>query len=287
MRAEAIADVRASLGESPVWVASEDALYWVDIPEARLHRLKDGQHTAFLCGGRVSAIAPAQAGGFVAATEAGFSLLEVDGETLVETSLAAVLDGVPDMRMNDGALDRDGRFWAGSLAEPVDPETPRGALYCLGGSRPTPQCGGLLVQNGLAFSPDGRRLYVSDSHPTVACIWTFDLDRDTGHISGRRHFADKSVIGGRPDGATVDTDGCYWIAASDSGRVVRLTPGGRVDAEVAVPTSNPTNLCFGGADLRTLYITSMRRAGAGADLSGAVFAVDVPWQGIGETPFRR
>ncbi|MDF1790424.1 MAG: SMP-30/gluconolactonase/LRE family protein, partial [Thalassobaculaceae bacterium] len=116
---------------------------------------------------------------------------------------------------------------------------------------------GLYIQNGLAFAPDGRTLYLSDSHPTVRTIWAFDYDLETGTPSNRRVFFDTRLVDGRPDGAAIDADGCYWMAGVDGWQVVRITPAGEVDRIVSVPVQKPTCLAFGGARLDTLYLTSM------------------------------
>jgi sugar lactone lactonase YvrE len=198
--------------------------------------------------------------------------------------LANVLSADVPMRMNDGALDRQGRFWAGSMGIPVDPHSPVGQLFCLNGKGEEPLLAGLLVQNGLAFSPDGRTMYLSDSHPQVATVWRFDYDTERGIPSNRTIFSSRVELGGRPDGAAMDTDGCYWVAASDGGQIVRLTPQGQVDTIVEVPTRNPTNVCFGGADRRRMFVTSLISSQPDS-LSGGVFVLESPWQGIADVPW--
>lgn len=284
MRAERLCAARCTIGESPVWMAGESALYWVDIGQSRLHRLCDETHESFALPETVSAIAPAAAGGFVAAARRGFARLEFNAGEIRHAALAPLPAAGPDIRMNDGALDRQGRFWAGSMPSPPEPADPQGHLFRLDTRGMADVRGGLLTQNGLAFSPDGRTMYLSDSHPAVSRIWAFDYDTETGTPSNQRVFAERETIGGRPDGATVDCDGCYWIAASDGGRIVRLTPAGAVDAVIEVPTRNPTNICFGGPDLSTLFITSLTPAGPDQQ-AGNLFVLATPWQGIAETPF--
>lgn len=279
MRMELICDAQCRIGESPVW--ADDALYWLDIKQLQLHRWQSGQHQTMALPCTVSAMATAETG-FIAAGGRGFGLVVPGDDTARFQPLADVLPADIPMRMNDGALDRQGRFWAGSMSQPVDPQNPEGQLFRFDGeAEPSPQQG-LLIQNGLAFSPDGRAMYLSDSHPDVATVWRFDYDPERGIPSNRTVFCTSVDLGGRPDGAAIDIDGCYWIAASDGGRVVRLTPQGKIDAVVEVPTRNPTNLCFGGAGRRTLFVTSLISKQP-ERLAGGVFAMESPWQGMPDT----
>jgi len=129
----------------------------------------------------------------------------------------------------------------------------------------------LIVPNGLAFSPDGKTMYLSDSHASRQIIWAFDYDIDSGTPHNRRVFIDMNAHPGRPDGAAVDADGCYWICGNDAGLVHRFTPDGRLDRSIAIPTSKPAMCAFGGPGLDTLFVTSIL---IGDDpLSGATFAV--------------
>ena len=193
--------------------------------------------------------------------------------------------------MNDGRCDRQGRFWAGSMALDMAAGHPVGALYRLdddANDAPLrPQLDGFIVPNGLAFSPDGRTMYLSDSHPSVQKIWAFDYDTDSGTPSGRRLFVDMLDHPGRPDGAAVDADGCYWICGNDAGLIHRFTPDGRLDRSLAVPVKKPTMCAFGGARLDTLFVTSIRPGGDLSDqpLAGGVFALNPGVTGLEEPAF--
>ena len=195
------------------------------------------------------------------------------------------------MRFNDGRCDRQGRFWAGTMHTDMAAGHAVGALY-----RYTAAEGlsaavrrGLLTQNGLAWSPTGARMYLSDSHPRARMVWVFDYDCDSGTPYRRRVFVDMKDEIGRPDGAAVDVDGCYWTCANDAGEVQRYTPGGRLDRRVALPVRKPTMCAFGGPRLDTLYVTTIRPAErgvlAGQPLAGAVFALRPGTQGLPETDF--
>jgi L-arabinonolactonase len=157
------------------------------------------------------------------------------------------------------------------------------------GSLTGPLESGLVVQNGLAWSPDGRRMYLSDSHPSVNRVWSFDYDRDSGLPGNRRLFVDMSKHGGRPDGAAVDADGCYWICANDAGTVLRFTPEGKLDRRLPVPTAKPTMCAFGGPKLDTLFVTSIRPRDPELlkqqPLGGALFALWPGVQGLPEPEF--
>lgn len=280
--AERVATPRSALAESPVWHQERACLYWVDIVGRHLFQLdiSTGCVTDFPLAFTTGCIVPSRDGHFAAGTERGFAHLELCKDGPVFTfgfgpELGPKL-GI-GWRMNDGACDPSGRFWSGSLSPtPTEPNA-WGELFSLepdGGV--TPRGGQFRVQNGLAWSPDGRKMYVSDSHISNVGVTCYRFDPETGDRANPTVFADYKTLGGRPDGAAIDVDGCYWIAASDSGRVLRLTPEGRIDAEIQVPVSNPTNICFAGRELKTAYITSLEKNGTGGD----IFAVELPFQGI-------
>jgi sugar lactone lactonase YvrE len=148
---------------------------------------------------------------------------------------------------------------------------------------------GLLTQNGLAWSPKGDRMYLSDSHPKARVVWAYDYDAASGTPSNKRVFVDMNQHVGRPDGAAVDVDGCYWTCANDGSAVLRFTPQGTLDRTLELPVKKPAMCAFGGPRLDTLYVTSIRPARP-EDLesqpyAGAVFALRPGVQGIAETPF--
>lgn len=158
--------------------------------------------------------------------------------------------------------------------------------YADGAGLSGPVVSGLLTQNGLAFSPDGRTMYLSDSHPASQQVWAFDYDPDAGLPSNRRVFVDMRAHPGRPDGAAVDAEGCYWTCANDAGRLLRFTPAGRLDRTIELPMAKPSMCAFGGPGLDTLLVTSI---GAGQDpadpWAGATIMLRPGVQGLAETPF--
>jgi sugar lactone lactonase YvrE len=144
------------------------------------------------------------------------------------------------------------------------------------------------VSNGLAFSPDGRTLYHSDSYAAVRTIWAWDLHPDDGSISNRRVFVDTRGMPGRPDGGAVDADGCYWMAANDGWELVRFTPKGRIDRRIKLPIAKPSMPAFGGAKLDIIYVTSIRPS-SGLEQqpqAGSLFAVAAGVTGLPEPRYK-
>jgi len=293
MHAVLILDARNATGESPVWDAQEQALYWVDIPAKRLHRWNpaDNRTQSWETQEMLACIARCRNGGWIAGMQSGLFHLQpgADGN-LVSHQLSSVQHARPGMRFNDGRCDRQGRFWAGSMLLDMAAGPPVGAMYRYSARQSAPlsaQLSDFIVPNGLAFSPDGQTMYLSDSHPSVQAIWAFDYDIDTGTPHNRRLFVDMHKHPGRPDGAAVDADGCYWICGNDAGLIHRFTPDGRLDRSLAVPVKKPSMCAFGGRNLDTLFVTSIRPAGDLTDqpLAGGVFALQPGVTGLEETLF--
>jgi sugar lactone lactonase YvrE len=291
MSAELVVDARNATGESPVWSAAEQALYWVDIPAGTLHSWQpgNGQRGEWRSDQALACIAPAADGSWVAGQQSGvFSLAPQADGSLGGQVLASATHARANMRFNDGRCDRQGRFWAGSMLQDMAAAAPVGVLYRYSGGQLTAHLEDLIVPNGLAFSPDGKTLYLSDSHPDVQAIWAFDYDIDSGTPHRRRLWVDMRAHPGRPDGAAVDENGCYWICANDAGLVHCFSPEGRLLRSLAVPVTKPTMCAFGGAQLDTLFVTSIRPAGvdlADQPLAGGVFALQPGVKGLAEQLF--
>jgi sugar lactone lactonase YvrE len=194
---------------------------------------------------------------------------------------------VSGMRFNDGRCDRQGRFWAGTMVQDMSLASTQGALYRFDekGVLSAPIVEGLITQNGLAWSPDGRTMYLSDSHPQRRLVWAYDFDPDTGTPTAQRVFADLHDYAGRPDGAAVDADGCYWTCANDAARLLRFTPHGKLDREIALPASKPSMCAFGGSDLKTLFVTTIRPATNATEDDGYAFALNAGVQGLPEPDY--
>ncbi len=293
MQAELILDARNATGESPVWNAREQALYWVDIPGRSLNRWSPmGKSTQSWVGQQMLAcIASFGDGSWIAGMEDGlFRIRPENNGTLSSTPLISVAHARENMRFNDGRCDRQGRFWAGTMFMDMAQNLEVGALYRYDAGQTQPlkaQLSNMIVPNGLGFSPDGKVMYLSDSHPLIQKIWAFDYDIDSGTPHRRRVFVDMKQHPGRPDGAAVDADGCYWICGNDEGLIHRFTPDGKLDRSLAVPVKKPAMCAFGGRNLDTLFVTSIRPGGDISDqpLAGGVFALSPGVQGIEETMF--
>ena len=268
------------VGESPLWDGSRNAVWWVDIVGRAIRRRHFSTssitsiETPFMPG----AIALDSGGSLIVAGGTGWYRL-ADDDTF---ELLAELPGSPaGMRMNDGTVDPAGRFWTGTVPLQAT-ETPRGRLYRLDENEPVEMLDGLGTQNGAAVSPDGTTFYLADSHPDVRTIWAFDFDADSGMLANRRVF--HRPARGRPDGAAVDAEGCYWFAAIDAGQIIRLDPQGHEIGDIPLPVSRPTNLAFCGETLSTLVITSMSMGTDGEKLAGSLFAVEPGVNGWPQPP---
>jgi sugar lactone lactonase YvrE len=296
-RVEAAGEAPAMVGESPVWRAAEQALYWVDIPAHKIVRLavEAGQRSEWRLPERVACIAFDRHGTVLAGCETGLFAVTLSeaatagGQSLQAEArkLAAPSFACEDMRFNDGRCDRQGRFWSGTMVQDMSLANPAGALYRFDerGVLSAPVIDVLITQNGLAWSPDGATMYLSDSHPLRRQIWAFDYDIDAGAPRNRRVFADLNHHVGRPDGAAVDADGCYWICANDAGRLLRFTPQGKLDREIVVPAVKPAMCAFGGRDLDTLFVTSIRPATGASEHDGHLFAVRPGVTGLPEPEY--
>ncbi|CAB3769725.1 SMP-30/gluconolactonase/LRE family protein [Paraburkholderia humisilvae] len=298
-RVTAAGDVPALVGESPVWHASEGALYWVDIVRQTIQRLHlaTGERAAWALPERVACLAFGQAGGLLAGMESGLFSVTLSAPATSRGSgesgtaqvrrLVAPAFALPNMRFNDGRCDRQGRFWAGTMDQDMAAARPVGALFRFdtAGRLSAPVVDDLIVQNGLAWSPDGRTMYLSDSHPSRRIVWTFDYDPQTGEPRNRRVFADLHHYVGRPDGAAMDVDGGYWICANDAGRVLRFTPAGKLDRQIELPAAKPAMCAFGGPSLDTLFITTIRPDAGATEHDGHVFAVRPGVTGCAEAAY--
>ena len=296
-QAELVLDARCGVGESPVWDGARHRLWWVDIPGKALWcwNAANGQARHWPTPEQTGCIALAADsdapphGQWIAAMETGVARLTPQDDGSVGTEwIARVTHPQSGMRFNDGRCDRQGRLRAGTMVADMSLAAPSGSLYALDPNGGVPTLRGLeagyITPNGMAFSPDGRTMYLSDSHPNRQTVWAFDHDTDTGTLHNRRVFIDFKPLPGRPDGAAVDADGCYWICGNDAGLVHRFTPTGRLDRSLRVPVKKPAMCAFGGTGLDTLFVTSIRPGGDLADqpLAGGVFALRPGVRGLDE-----
>jgi sugar lactone lactonase YvrE len=293
---QTIADTQDRVGESPVWDVRAQRLWWVDIEGAGIRcALLDPTKSvqSWSMPERVGCIAlTAQSGQLIAAMESGIARvnLQADGQVDIEW-LARIQHPAPGMRFNDGRCDASGRMWVGTMVMDMSLASDLGGLYCLDERGLTgPHVTGLRTPNGLGMSPDGRVLYLSDSHPTVQKIWAFDLDVATGQLSQQRLFVDMNDWSGRPDGAAVDAQGHYWICGNDAGQIHAFDAQGQWIRSLMVPMPKPSMCAFGGAELDQLMVTSIipaQTTEAARGLSGAVIALQPGVRGMPEPVFSR
>ena len=296
-----VVETGAILGESPVWSPAEGVLWWLDIKAPALHRYDPatGTDDSWPLPQETGSIALRKGGGLVGALRGGFAFLDV-GAPGTPVGTDWIGDPEPDRplnRLNDGRADRQGRFWAGSMHDPDGPpETyferePVGAFHRLDPDGTMHRMiDGILVSNGLCWSPDGTTMYTANSPTRIMRAW--DYDPATGDIENERVFATFPEEDGRgtPDGAIVDAEGGVWVAEFRAGRVTRLTPDGDVDRMIALPVSRVTCPMFGGPDLATLYVTTAKimlsaEELAREPLAGALFALDAGVAGLPEAAF--
>ncbi|MFN7856397.1 MAG: SMP-30/gluconolactonase/LRE family protein [Acidovorax sp.] len=290
----------SDLGESPWWHPVEKRLYWCDIEGFSLQAWDPAtrQHWAWKTPSEPACCAPATDGKIVIGLRDGFYRLDpATGQFDCLARLPNPPHDTTRLRLNDGRCDTAGRFWAGSM---VTPRTaPDAALWRLqagaNGYVLDQMAGENFTANGLAFSPDNRTMYWSNTPEHR--IDRFDFDVATGTITNRRPWVqfDRKVggqpYGGRPDGAAVDVDGNYWVAMYEGACVLQLSPAGKVLQRIALPVQCPTMVCFGEEDLRTLYITSARKGRPAGEQEAAVPAgsllrVRVECQGLSVNFFK-
>lgn len=284
----------ASTGESPTWSVGEQTLYWIDIEEPALHRLDPatGRDERWEMPAEIGAFALCRSGDIIVALRTGLAKVNLSEGTFAPLSVPPA--NPLTHRFNDGKCDALGRFWVGTMLNPLSSPAPRRdptdgdarplAVYShqFGLATQAPRA---VIANGVAWSPDSRIMYFSDSHARV--VWAFDFDLETGTLSSERVFAQFSEAEGAPDGAAVDCEGFYWCALYGGGRVVRLSPEGSRAGEIRLPVSQPTMCAFGGANYETLFITSAAQGVSkiSEPLAGAIFSCTPGVQGCAPALF--
>lgn len=248
-------DLAAELGEGPVWVQRDRALWFVDIKKHEIHRYDpaDGARKTWKAPEQVGFILPAERGGFVAGLQSG--LFHFDERSGAFERIAEVEPDKPDNRLNDGVVDPSGRLWFGSMDNGERAKS--GAFYCFtGGEVRHTGLDGIAITNGPAVSPNGRILYFVDT--LKGTIEAADIGED-GSLSGRRPFAKIDPKDGHPDGPTIDSEGCVWISLYAGWEAWRYSPAGELIGRVRFPVANITKVAFGGEGLSTAYATTARQ----------------------------
>jgi sugar lactone lactonase YvrE len=276
------------LGEGPMWSAAEGALYWIDIVGRRILRYVAARRAVEVreVPYAPSAVIPRSSGGLLLVTKKGMALMDFEsGE--VRSIPVDLVDFTQEV-FNDAKCDSAGRLWVGT--RDLHGSEPKGSLFCLAPDYTmTRHTRGIVVSNGLGWSPDERTFYHVDTRP--GRIDAYDYDVAAGTLSNRRTFVDYAGHGAaRPDGCAVDAQGGLWVAEVEDWHVRRYGPDGRLTHEIRLPVRKPTSVMFGGPDLDTLYITSMTFRLAPEELpqqplAGRVLAMDVGFKGLPEHCF--
>lgn len=285
-RIELVLDAHAIIGESPTWVGSEAALYWIDVKAPALHRYEPAT-SATQCWGLTSdvgAFALLEDGGILVALRHGLHRLDLGSGDL--TLLAPPPFDPALFRFNEGACDASGRFWVGVMFDPLagDPPVQPGRLHSFtlaGGLRLEPDAAEL--HNGMAWSADGSTFYLS--HSNARTIYAFDYAGENGRLSNRRVFATIGENLGIPDGAAIDVEGGYWCALHGAGKIRRFYADGSVDRDIDLPVIQPTMCAFAGPELNILFLTSASDKMSKADkerdpYAGALFQLTPGEKGV-------
>jgi sugar lactone lactonase YvrE len=272
---ELVLDIRAELGEGPLWDDRRNRLVFVDIMRGHIHEFDPatGDDRVVEVGRPVGCVALTERGDWIAGTSDGFYRVDpVSGGTRL---FARVEEDLPENRMNDGYVDAQGRFWAGTMG--MGGLRERGALYRLDTDGTVRRMlANVSIANGLDWSPDGRTFYFTDL--ALSRIDCYDFEPAAGAISNGRLFVEIPLDCGYPDGLIVDADGFVWVGLWEGGALHRYAPDGRLDRIIPVPASQTTKCAFGGPDLDDLYITTgwigLDKAGRAAQpVAGGLFRV--------------
>ncbi len=286
LAASLVLKIPAALGETPVWSAASNRLYWIDCPTRQVHRFDpaSGQDEVLPIEGlegNLGSIALAADGGMLILC--GKQLHHLAPGSRKPTLLAAAEPERAENNPNDGKVDPQGRFWFGTMHASV--AQPTGSLYRFAGGKVTKMDSGFACSNGLAWSPDGNTLSFVDMMP--GDILAYDFDGRGGTISNRRVFAHFDGSEGLPDGICGDASGGIWVAHWGGGCVTRYNSAGRRTHKVAIPAPHVTCPIFGGPDLKTLYVTTSADGVIDkAPLAGSLFAVEPPTGGLPVPAFR-
>ena len=278
-----------TLGEGVVWNAEDNAVWWTDIQECKLYRYQPDNDVLN------SWKLPERLGSFtftnkkdwlICAFAGGFALYNIKSSKL--KWLAKPDSDLIHTRFNDGKIDRQGRFWAGTMVEGGD-TSESGSLYCLyDDSTCSKKETGISISNSLCWSPDSRKMYFADS--PLHTIYQYDFNPGNGEIENKSIFA-TTPDNINPDGSTIDAEGYLWNAQWGGSQIVRYAANGKPDNVFQMPCSQPTCCTFGGRDLSYLFVTSAREGLSTSQLNkepgaGSLFIFETPFQGMADTQFQ-
>lgn len=271
---EIVTDKRDALGECPLWDDRSQSIFWIDSHQklVRRHTPSTGAYQEWKLPSAIGSIALCEGPRLLVALESDFNYLDLETGSLEK--IDSVTHVAERMRLNDGRTDRAGRFVVGSLV--LGRNEKLAALYQLASGEPVRQLdAGFSVANAICFSPAGEWFYFTDSRSRK--IMRYAYDTATGSIGTAQIFVDTAPLNSAADGATVDREGCLWTALVEVGQLARFTPTGKLDRLIDLPVRHVTCPCFGGADLGTLYVTSISNSGNALKDdhpdAGALFAI--------------
>ena len=281
--------IQNELGETPIWVPEEKSLYWVDFIQNIIFRIevKTKMQESFKPDIPVRGLCRRRSGGWLLVTGAGLAYW--DSRFNKCEFIVDPYEDQPDLELNDGAIDRQGRLLVGSFNS-AQPDASDGSLYRLDTDRSLHRLDrDIALSNGIAISPDGKTVYVSEM--SAYRINAYDYDTTTGTVSNRRVFVTIPEGAGKPDGLTVDSQGFVWAAHWGGWRVARYDPAGKLEREIRVPVELATCIGFGGQNLDELYITTgwynlNDRQRRDQPLAGDLFRIQTDITGIAEPLFR-
>ena len=274
-------ELEAELGEGPVWVERDKALWFVDIKKRQIHRYDpaNGSRRSWESPEQIGFLLPSAGGGFVAGLQSG--LYRFDESSGGFELIVEVEPELPANRLNDGIADPAGRLWFGTMDNSEKARS--GAFYCFhGGHLTRTELDGIAITNGPAVSPDGKLLYYVDT--LRGTIGVADI-RDDGSLGDPRPFARIDPRDGYPDGPAIDSNGYLWISLYAGWEARRYAPSGELVESVRFPVANITKIAFGGDTLRTAFATTARQL-LSADqiakqpLIGALFQFHVNVPGV-------
>jgi L-arabinonolactonase len=284
-----IGETEDAIGETPVWSAEENALYWINCENPpRLRRWHAGtqEFTEWTMPSRIGGFVLKRGGGALVTLAAGLFDFDLERGELTER-ISSPLD--EHASLHECGCDPAGRFWVGAIDHRVGPANlhPGGAkLFRLAGSMLVPVIEGISCANGLAFSPGGEALYLSDS--TTRRCDRYAIDPQTAELGPRETFFELAEEDGFVDGAAVDAEGGYWAALVYAGRLRRYRPDGTPEVEITLPFANPTKIAFGGPDMTTMFVTTIRHGLDGRQttaLDGGLFAIETGYAGLPDPRF--
>lgn len=288
-KAEVFYEIRATLGEGPVFDSHSNTLFWTDILEKRLYRysFEDQQLQTIQTDRHIGAFAICDKKTLVVAADNGFSFFDLDTETFQFVTDPEL--ELPLNRFNDGKCDAKGRFWAGTME--FTPTSPNGSLYKLDTHQNVERMASdIIIANGLAWNTDHTKMYHVDSGKNE--IYEYDFNLEAGTIHNKKLLYEFEEGYGTPDGIAIDSDNCLYIALWGGSKVIHFHPATReILEEISVPAPHVTSVAFGGTDYKTLFITTARD-GLSEDqlsqypLSGSVFHINVSTAGLPLHPYQ-